>query len=117
MYTNRLDEISRCHYIFRENYHSYAIPLYKNHFKQGSIDHYNPNKLAIWDDATLMGDYLDYVLERIKKYGLHWGALTVIKHDNYKNLMKKDEDDLTDFFLHQMRQAPMERKEREKMTY
>jgi hypothetical protein len=111
MYELRKNEITKMNHLFRNSFFSYALPLYEHHFKLGSIDRVHTLKFYHWDDASKIGAYYDYVLRRIRKYGLHWGSLTNKKFDNYKEQMKKEEDELVDYFLYEMRKPPSEEKE------
>ena len=112
MYLMRLGEIARSFNLFQASYFSYCLPLHEHHLKLGHTDYNNLYKIYYWDDATKIVNYLDYVTKRINKYGLHWGVIDNQKFDGYKEQIKKDEDELTNYFLFEMRKPPTE-KERE----
>jgi hypothetical protein len=110
MYELRKNEIAKMKHLFRNSFYSYALPLYEYHYKLGRIDRVHTLKFYHWDDASKIGAYYDYVQRRIRKYGLHWG-LTPKKFDNYKEQMKKEEDELVDYFIYEMRKPPSDDKE------
>lgn len=110
MYKQRLNEIARCYFIFG-GFSPYLLPLYEHHLKLGDVDRSGEFRNLYWDDATKIANYLDYVMKRINKYGLHWGILNPKKFDGYKEQMKKEEDELTQYFLYEMRKPPAEEKE------
>jgi len=115
MHGLRMEEIARCNHIFPNMYMSYALPLYEHHIKLGNLDSFALGRVYYWDDATKMGNYFDYVMRRINKYGLHWGLLNKNKFQGYKEKIAQEEDDLTKYFLYEMRKAPVEQNELNKM--
>ena len=115
MFMQRIFELGRIKYIFHNNYQIYYKPLLEHHIKSGFVDAERPNMILYWDDAERMTNYLDYVVRRINKYGLHWGILNQHKFDGYKELIKKEEDELVDYFLYEMRKAPVEEEPKQKM--
>lgn len=81
-------------------------PLYENNIKYGSLDQFTQHKYLKWDDASITVGYLEYVLNRIKKYGLNHGPLDQRKFPNYKESLKAEEDRLAEYFLYEMRKEP-----------
>jgi hypothetical protein len=79
------------------------------------VDRYTKPKYLKWDDASISVGYLQYVLNRIGKYGLQWGSLNYKKFDNYKQKLKEEEDKLVDYFLYEMRKPPVEGEKLEPM--
>ena len=61
-----------------------------------------------WDDTIKMTNYIDYVTRKITKYGLHYGFMNPYKFENYKEKINKDEDELAEYFLYEMRKQPIE---------
>jgi len=111
MYRMRIKEISRMHLLFRRNSDVYMQPLYDHHIKMGGVDAYSQNKYLKWDDASITIAYFEYVLKRLNKYKLLLGPLTQKKYPEYKDDLKKQEDDLVDYFLYEMRKEPFAQKE------
>lgn len=108
MYKQRQAEIGRVALLFPQNYSVYITPLYEHHIKCGELDRHTKPKYLKWDDASITIGYLNYVLNRIGKYGLHWGSLNYKKFDNYKQKLKEEEDKLVEYFLYEMRKPPVE---------
>ena len=117
MYKARQDEIGRCLVLFKNNgaYTSYIQPLVEHHIKLGELDRLIAHKYYNWDDASITTGYYDYVLRRLGKYGkfiiilgLQYGLLNHKKFPNYKEELNKLEDELTDYFLYEMRKEPQE---------
>ncbi len=106
MYTQRKQEIARCYVLFRERSRYYSMPLIEHHIKMGEVDKPNGYKYLTWRDASLSVAYLEYVLARLSRYGLHYGALNNRKFPDYKEKIRSDEDELVDYFLYEMRKAP-----------
>lgn len=112
MYFMRMFEIARCKLIFPHNYRNYFIPLLEHHVKSGNLDgHSFEDRVYYWDDASKIANYMDYVTRRINKYGLHWGIINKKKFENYKEKIQKEEDELVDYFLYEMRKAPVKEQE------
>jgi hypothetical protein len=115
MYKERQSEIGRLYVLFRYNYLTYAQPLYEHHLKHGVLDKYHANTHFKWDDAAASIGYFDYVLRRLGKYSLTRGALQPRKFPNYREELQKEEDKLVEYFLYEMRKAPVEQKEAQLM--
>lgn len=111
MYKARKEEKARMSVLFRKNADIYLEPLIENDMKYGRLDTYKPGTYMKWDDVSITVGYLDYVLRRITKYGLHYGSISKYKFPNYKEELKKDEDKLVEYFLYEMRKEPAEQKE------
>lgn len=111
MYNQRKHELSRCYVLFRDKARYYNSPLLEHHIKMGDVDKPNPYKYLNWRDASLSVAYLEYVLTRLSRYGLHWGALRNKKFPDYKQKIRSEEDELTDYFLYEMRKPPVKRDE------
>jgi len=111
MYTQRKQELARCYVLFRERARYYNLPLLEHHIKMGEVDKPNALKYLNWRDASVSVAYLQFVLERLSRYGLHWGALRNRKFPDYKQKIRSDEDELVDYFLYEMRKAPLKRPE------
>ena len=111
MMKKRTEEFSRMYILFKGNSTMYLQPLYDFHLKMGIVDKPSIHKYLKWDDASLTVNYLIYVLERIKKYGLNYGPLGKDKFPDYKNSLKKTEDELTEYFLYEMRKEAAPEKE------
>lgn len=109
MFKQRQSEIGRLHLLFPSSYLTYISPLYEHYIKYGELDRHTKPKYLKWDDASLTYSYLDYVLRRIGKYGLHWGSLNFRKFDDYEKILKEEEDKLTEYFLYEMRKPPLEK--------
>ena len=116
----RLSEITRTAFLFHGKgcAEVYSFPVREHHLKLGHVDHPgNINKFFVWDDAIKIANYFEWVMRRITKYGLHWGINHKYKFDNYKQEIKKSEDELVDYFLYEMRKAPSEHEiEYQKLT-
>ncbi len=111
MYRMRQHEIARMYVIFRRNSYFYMQPLWDHHIKMGNLDKHSQHKYMKWDDASLSVGYLDYVINRIKKFGLQYGPLDQDKFVNYKETIRNEEEKLTEYFLYEMRKKPVEQKE------
>ena len=111
MYNQRKSELARSIVLFRERARYYNLPLLEHHIKMGDVDKPNSNKYLNWRDASVSVAYLEYVLSRLGRYGLQWGALNNQKFPDYKQKIKSDEDELVDYFLYEMRKAPIKQKE------
>ncbi len=107
----RTAEFGRMYVLFRTNANMYLQPLYDYHLKMGIVDKPALHKFLKWDDASITVNYLLYVLERIKKYGLCYGPIGQSKFPDYKETLRKTEDELTDYFLYEMRKEPSAEKE------
>jgi hypothetical protein len=112
-----MQEVGRCYLLFKSNsaYFNYITPLIEHHIKLGELDRVAVHKYYNWDDASLVTGYYDYVLRRLGKYGkinlikgLQYGLLNSKKFPNYKEELRNLEDDLTDYFLYEMRKEPQE---------
>ena len=106
MYAQRRYEMARAFIIFQRAHFNYIQPLYEHHIKMGMNDSGNEFKYYTWDDASRIVGYYDYVLRRITKYGLHRGAIQPTKYSNYKSDLVKEEEELVDYFLYEMRKQP-----------
>lgn len=111
MYNQRKHELSRSYILFRERAKYFNLPLLEHHIKMGETDKPNSYKYLNWRDASLSVAYLEYVLNRLSRYGLHWGALKNKKFPDYKQKIRADEDELVDYFLYEMRKPPVKRAE------
>jgi len=111
MHSQRIAELARSYVLFRERAKYYNYPLLEHHLKMGDVDKPNSLKYLNWRDASISVAYLEYVLSRIGRYGLHWGALNNLKFPDYKQKIKSDEDHLVDYFLYEMRKAPLKQQE------
>ena len=111
MYTQRKQELARCSILFKDRARYYNLPLLEHHIKMGEVDKPNAVKYLNWRDASVSVAYLEYVLARLSRYGLHWGALRNRKFPDYKEKIRSDEDELVDYFLYEMRKAPVKRAE------
>jgi hypothetical protein len=111
MYKARISEIGRCYLLFKNNnnYMNYVTPLLEHHTKLGELDRLSLHRYFNWDDASITTSYYDYVLRRISKYGLQHGLLNYKKFPNYRENLKKLEDELTDYFLYEMKKEPLAR--------
>ncbi len=107
----RTNEFGRMYVLFRRNADQYLQPLYDFHIKMGIVDKPTIHKYLKWDDASISVNYLLYVLERIKKYGLNYGPLGQTKFPDYKDTIKSKEDELTEYFLYEMRKEPAPEKQ------
>ena len=92
--------------LHRHNAGVYMRPLYDHHIKMGNLDTAAQNKYLKWDDASLSVAYLQYVLDRVRKYGLNYGPLGQTKFPDYKQKLKNVEEELTQYFLYEMRKEP-----------
>jgi hypothetical protein len=111
MYNQRKHELARCFVLFRDRSKYYNLPLIEHHIKMGEVDKPNAIKYLTWKDASISVAYLEYVLNRLSRYGLHWGALKYKKFPDYKQTIRSQEDELVDYFLYEMRKAPMKKEE------
>jgi hypothetical protein len=111
MYKMRQNELARMYVLFRRNAYFYLQPLWDYHLKCGDLDRVSMHKYLKWDDASASIAYLNYVLRRVKKYGLHFGPLNQLKFPNYKEDLQEVEDKLTEYFLYEMRKEPVKEKE------
>ena len=111
MYNQRKFELARCYVLYRERSKFYNLPLLEHHIKMGETDRPNANKYLNWKDASLSVAYFEYVLNRLSRYGLHWGALKNNKFPDYKEKIRSDEDELVDYFLYEMRKPPVKKEE------
>ena len=112
MYLLRISEYSRTLFMFQNQgcAEQYAFPVKEHHLKLGNVDHGgNRLKFYVWDDAVKIANYFEWVMRRITKYQLHWGINHKYKFDNYKNEIKKSEDELVDYFLYEMRKPPTDK--------
>jgi hypothetical protein len=107
----RTAEMGRMYVLFKGNSEMYLQPLYDFHIKMGIVDKPTMHKFLKWDDASLSVNYLLYVLERVKKYGLNYGPLGQNKFPDYKETLKKTEDQLAEYFLYEMRKEPAPEKQ------
>lgn len=111
MHRQRKSELARSIVLFGDRARYYNYPLLEHHLKMGDVDKPNCLKYLNWRDASISVAYLEYVLGRVGRYGLHWGALNNQKFPDYKQKIKSDEDDLVDYFLYEMRKAPLKQAE------
>jgi hypothetical protein len=107
----RSHEMARMSILFRRNAYFYMQPLYDFHIKYGNLDKSTDHKYLKWDDACLTINYFHYVIDRVKKYGLNYGPLAQGKFPNYKDVLKSEEDRLTEYFLYEMRKEPQPEKD------
>lgn len=101
--------------LFRNNAPVYMKELVNYDIKMGSVDKYDQSKYYKWDDATIIVGYLDYVMRRLRKYSLDRGVMSSLKFPYYKEKLQKEEDQLVDYFLYEMRKSPLKREEIPKM--
>ena len=111
MYKLRQKEFGRNYILFRGCHNIYNAPLQEYHISLGKTDKWTPQKYYQWDDAERTIGYLNYVMRRIGKYGLLYGTLSQNKFPNYKEKIKNEEDELTEYFLYEMRKEPLPEKE------
>ncbi len=106
----RTDEMARMYVLFRRNCYYYMQPLYEYQIKMGNLDKFSQHRYLKWDDASISVNYLEYVMQRIRKYGLNYGPIDQRKFPNYKETIKNEEDRLTEYFLYEMRKEPQQEK-------
>jgi len=70
MWRQRTFEIARCYMTFRSQYMLYVKPLWDHHIEMGDLDRATPTKQLYWDDASKTVGYVEYVVQRVSKYGM-----------------------------------------------
>ncbi len=65
----RTSELARCYMMFRHQYVLYAKPLWDQHLEMGDFDKNVGGKQLYWDDASKNVGYVDYLMNRVNKYG------------------------------------------------
>ncbi len=98
--------MGRMYVLFRHQAAIYIQPLLEYHVKMGLLDQFTQHKYLKWDDASIGVSYLEYVLNRTRKYGLNYGPLGQGKFPNYKETLRTKEEELTEYFLYEMRKEP-----------
>ena len=81
--------------------YQYFYPLLDDYMSSAALDKPKAGRLWAWDDASKIANFLTVHFERSKKYGLdipitNFALLT-------KEELKAKEDQLTEYFLYEMR--------------
>jgi len=105
LYQNRL-EIKRLWKAMGPISFPYFYPLMDDYFKRRAVDAPRLGRLWTWDDSSKMVAFVDSEVMRAEKYGLD------IPTFNFAGVtqeqLKTKENELTDYFLYEMRKASRE---------
>lgn len=80
-------------------------PLMDDYFQSYYVDSPRVNRLWTWGDATKIVDYYTLFTMRNEKYGLD--LVNNMKTPMTKDELKEKEDELVEYFLHEMRKEPV----------
>ncbi len=73
------------------------------YIRKKTIDGIHMNRLWTWDDATRMVNFIRGEYARAAKYGLD---IPLLRMDMSKAELKRKEDELTSYFIYEMRKPP-----------
>ena len=104
MYMNKM-EMRRLWRILGANSYMYVQPLMTDYMKQYKVDSPRINRLWTWKDASKIVEYFRDHQTRANKYGLNNVS---DRNDFSKASIKRREDELVEYFLHEMRKKPVE---------
>ncbi len=107
LYYNKL-EMKRLWRTLQTNAYPYVYTIMDDYLKQHRIDNPRVNRLWTWRDSSKMVDYIREHRRRIEKYGLNNSATNLETSYVSKEQLKQREDDLVEYFLHEMRKKPVE---------
>ena len=103
MYMNKL-EMKRLWRTLQTNAYPYIYPIMDDYMKQHRVDSPRVNRLWTWRDASKIVDYFREQQRRVAKYGLD----NAVNADKYTpESIKEKEDELVEYFLHEMRKSPV----------
>jgi len=105
LYQNKL-EIKRLWKAMGPISFPYFYPLMDDYFKRRVIDSPRSGRLWTWEDSSKMVAFVDSEVMRAEKYGLDIPTFHFAKIKPEE--LKTKENDLTDYFLYEMRKAPRE---------
>ena len=97
-------ELKRMYRILGGNAFMHVEPIMDDFLKQLRVDSLRLDRLWTWRDSTLMVEYFREHQRRAEKYGLDNGKGLL---DTSKEALKQREDELVDYFLHEMRKKPV----------
>ena len=81
--------------------YNYFYPLLDDYMQSAAMDKPKVLRLWTWDDASKISNFMTLNMMRAEKYGLMYGNFSspyMTKDD-----IKQKEDELTEYFLHEMR--------------
>lgn len=84
---------------------NHMYPLMDDYFQSYYVDSPRVNRLWTWGDATKIVDYYTLFTMRNEKYGLD--LVNNMKTPMTKDELKEKEDELVEYFLHEMRKEPV----------
>ena len=104
MHMNKL-EMRRLQRILLRSAPLYVYPIMDDYMKQHRVDNPRVNRQWTWRDASLIVEYFREHTMRAAKYGLNiTGTGIPCSKESYKN----KEDQLVEYFLHEMRKKPVD---------
>ena len=98
-------ELRRLQRIMPSMHFFYNFPLIDDYMQLNSIQSPRSYRLWTWDDSSKMVNFLRNHREKAAKYGLDL-TYPLPKFTTKEDLQRR-EDALTEFFVHQMRKAPV----------
>lgn len=84
----------------------YYKPLMDDYFRAYVVDQPRTNRLWTWQDSTRLAEFYKLHLKKAEKYGLDLPHTTKVYKT--KEELKQREDELVEYFLHEMRKQPVE---------
>ena len=104
MLTINKNEMRRLWRTMGTNSYRYIYTIMDDYLKQHRVDGIRAERLWTWRDSTKIVEYFREHKRRAHKYGLdNQGGL----NNNSKESFKKREDELVEYFLHEMRKQPV----------
>lgn len=80
-------------------------PLMDDYMQSYYVDSPRVNRLWTWQDATKIVNFYDLFTMKNEKFGLN--LTNDMKTPMTKDELKEKEDELVEYFLHEMRKAPV----------
>ncbi|CAI2381808.1 unnamed protein product [Moneuplotes crassus] len=108
LYYNKL-EMNKLWRILQSNAYPYMYTIMDDYLTHSRIDNPRVMRLWTWRDSTRIVEFVREHKARAAKYGLDNGAS--MQRDTFeftKEQMKQKEEELCEYFLHEMRKKPVE---------
>ena len=103
MYINKV-EMRRLWRTMGQTGYRYIYPIMDDYLKQHRVDSPRVGRLWTWTDSTKIVNYFREQQRRVAKYGLD----NKVHGEKYtKEALKEREDELVEYFLHEMRKKPV----------
>mmetsp|Transcript_11453 Transcript_11453/g.10114 ORF Transcript_11453/g.10114 Transcript_11453/m.10114 type:complete len:146 (-) Transcript_11453:25-462(-) len=103
LYMNKL-EMRRMWRAMGSNSYSYIYNIMDDYLKQHRVDSPRIGRMWTWKDSTKIADFFKEHKARTDKYGLN---NRINGYEVTKESLKEKEDELTEYFLHEMRKKPV----------